>query len=119
MAYLLRTHIKKKYLIYGLTSVFGIGNPLAKTICFRLGFQKNFLVKNLTDEHIYQLTNLIEELKILIKGDLKRWIKQKIDHLSTLRVYRGIRHRQGLPLRGQRTHTNARTSKKLRFSKKK
>lgn len=118
MAYVLRTHIKKKYLANGLTSVYGIGEPLAREICYRLGFQKKFLLKNLTDEHIYQITNLLEELKILIKGDLQRWIKQKIDNLTTLKIYRGIRHRQGLPLRGQRTHTNARTSKKLRFVKK-
>ena len=118
MAYILRTHIKKKYLVPGLTAVYGIGKSMSLSLCQRLGFQKTFLLKNLTDEDIYQISQLIEELKILTKGDLSRWVKQKIDHLSSLKTYRGIRHRQGLPLRGQRTHTNARTAKKLRLKKK-
>lgn len=118
MAYILRTHIKKKYLVPGLTAVYGIGKSMSLSLCQRLGFQKTFLLKNLTDEDIYQISQLIDELKILTKGDLSRWVKQKIDHLSSQKTYRGIRHRQGLPLRGQRTHTNARTAKKLRLKKK-
>lgn len=118
MAYLLRTHVKKKYLPQALCSVFGINKSLASQICMSLGFQKYFLTKNLSDEQIYLIGKYVEEKEILIKGDLLRWIKQKIDLLASLRVYRGIRHRLGLPLRGQRTHTNARTAKRLRKARK-
>ena len=115
MAYILRTHIKSKYLVQGLKTVYGIGSYSANNLCRRLGFQNNFLIKNISDEEIYQIGQCIENLKLNLKGDLQRWLKQKIDHLINLKVYRGIRHRQGLPLRGQRTHTNARTAK--RFTK--
>lgn len=118
MAYILRTQVKKKYLIQGLTQVFGLGYSLSKNLCSRLGFQQKFLTHKLTDEDIYRIGLLVEELKILVKGDLQRWVKQKIESLAVLKTYRGIRHRQGLPLRGQRTHTNAKTAKKLRFLKK-
>lgn len=118
MAYLLRTHIKKKYLLHALCSVYGINKSLSAHICKSLGYQKNFLTQNLTNEQIYCITQYVEEKDFLIKGDLLRWVNQKIESLATLRVYRGIRHRHGLPLRGQRTHTNARTAKKLRKLKK-
>lgn len=118
MAYFLRTHIEKKRLVLGLCSVFGLGPSLSKKICANLGFQSSFLLKNLTDEDIYLISLFVEDLNILIKGDLNRWLKHKIDYLISLNIYRGSRHRQGLPLRGQRTHTNARTIKKLRFKKK-
>lgn len=117
MAYILRTHIQKKYLFFGLKMIYGIGASISASLCHRLGFQKKFLLKNLTEEDIYAISQLVDELKFNIKGDLERWLKQKVDFLSTLKTYRGIRHRQGLPVRGQRTHTNASTPKKLRFKK--
>jgi small subunit ribosomal protein S13 len=119
MAYLLRTHVKKKYLSYALCAVYGIDKALSSQICLSLGFQKNFLIKNLSNEQIYSLGQYVEEKDIPVKGDLLRWVKQRIDTLVCLRVFRGVRHRLGLPLRGQRTHTNARTAKKLRRSKRK
>ena len=118
MTYILRTHMKKKYLVQGLTLVYGIGKSTSLDLCKRLGFQKMFLLKNISDEQIYHLTEVVEELKLLLKGDLQYWIKQKIDRLANLKTYRGIRHRQGLPLRGQRTHTNARTQKKRKYLRK-
>lgn len=117
MSYILRTHIKKKYLIQGLQSIYGIGGFLSKKICRTLGFQKSFLLKNMSDEQIFHLGQAVEEWNILLKGDLQRQLKQKLDKLATLKTFRGIRHRQGLPVRGQRTHTNAKTQKKLKFSK--
>jgi len=117
MAYILRTHMKKKYLIHGLKTVYGLGNFLSKKICKSLGFQKTFLLKNISDEQIFHLSQSVEEWNIPLKGDLQRWLKQKIDKLVTLKTFRGIRHRQGLPVRGQRTHTNAKTQKKLKYSK--
>lgn len=117
MAYILRTHIEKRYLINGLKTVYGIGPSQSENILRRLGFQKKFLLKNVTEEDINLITQLVEELKIDIKGDLQRGFKQRVDYLANLKTYRGIRHRQGLPLRGQRTHTNGRTAKKLRSRK--
>lgn len=114
MAYLLRTHLKKKYLIKALKAVYGIGDSWSIYLCQSLGFQKTFLLKNLTDEDIYYIDQLVTELDLQIKGDLQRIKKQNIDRLASIRSYRGIRHRQGFPVRGQRTHTNARTVKKLR-----
>ena len=118
MTYILRTHMKKKYLLHGLRSVYGLGKFSSDQICKRLGFQKMFMLRNISDEQIFNLSQCVEELSIPLKGDLQRWVKLKIDKLISLRVYRGIRHRQGLPVRGQRTHTNARTQKKLKYLKK-
>lgn len=118
MAYILRTHIKKKYLFHGLQSVYGMGESLSIQICKRLGFQKTFQLKNITDEHVFQISQCVEDLNIPLKGELQRRWKQKVDRLVALKTFRGIRHRQGLPVRGQRTHTNARTQKKLKYSKK-
>nr|YP_009237684.1 ribosomal protein S13 [Trachydiscus minutus]AML60693.1 ribosomal protein S13 [Trachydiscus minutus] len=118
MAYILRTHVKKKYLFYGLQSVYGIGPFLSQQICKRLGFKMTFLVKDLTDEQLFQISQCVEELGIPLKGELQRQLKQNLDKLLTLKTIRGVRRRQGLPVRGQRTHTNARTPKKLRFLKK-
>ena len=114
MVYILRTHLKKKYLIQALKDVYGLGNSLCFHLCQSLGFQKHFLLKEITDEDIYHIDQLLENSRLTIKSDLQRAVKQKIDHLVSIKSYRGIRHRQGLPVRGQRTHTNARTCKNLR-----
>ena len=115
MAYVLGTHLKRKYLIEGLMSVYGVGFSLSKQICRSLGFQKSFELKRITDEQVFQIMQCVEDLEIPIKGELQRSIKQDIDDLATIKTFRGLRHRQGLPVRGQRTHTNARTQKKLRY----
>lgn len=117
MSYILRTHVKKKYLFYGLQSVYGLGSFLSRQICKRLGLTVTFLIKNLTDEQLFQISQCVEELGISLKGELQRQLKHNVDKLLTLKTFRGIRHRQGLPVRGQRTHTNARTQKRLRFFK--
>lgn len=117
MVYILRTHVKKKYLFYGLQSVYGIGPFLSQQICKRLGFKFTSSIKDLTDQQLFQISQCVEELGIPLKGELQRQLKSNLDKLLTLKTLRGIRHRQGLPVRGQRTHTNARTQKKLRFLK--
>ena len=114
MVYILRTHLKKKYLIQALREVYGLGNSLCFQLCKSLGFQKYFLLKEITDEDIYHIDQLLENSKLTIKSDLQRTIKERIDYLVGIKTYRGIRLRQGLPVRGQRTHTNARTCKNLR-----
>jgi small subunit ribosomal protein S13 len=119
MTYVLRTYIKKKYLKNALCAVYGINESLASQICANLGYQKKFLTEKLSDKQVYDINNYVEKRKFLIKGDLHRWLNEKIDLLSAIKTYRGLRHRLGLPVRGQRTHTNARTVKKLRRIKKK
>lgn len=114
MAYLLRTYLKKKYLVHALTAVYGIGSSWSVNLCQSLGFQNKFLLKDLSDEDIYRIDQLVTELDLPIKGDLHRIKKQNIDQLASIRSYRGLRHRQGFPVRGQRTHTNFRTVRKLR-----
>jgi small subunit ribosomal protein S13 len=118
MIYILRTHLKKKYLIHALQEVYGLGCSLSVQLSRSLGFQKNFLLKDLSDEDIYYIDQLMDDLRLTIKGDLLRITKEKVDELVSIKSYRGIRHRQGLPVRGQRTHTNARTVKKLRKQRK-
>lgn len=114
MVYILRTHLKKKYLVQALRDVYGLGPSLSIQVCQSLGFQKHFLLKDVTDEDIYYIDQIMDDFKFSMKSDLQRIVKQRIDELVSIKSFRGLRHRQGLPVRGQRTHTNARTVKKLR-----
>ena len=97
---------------YALINIRGIGLHTAKKICGHLGFGKNFYVYELTDSQISKICQYIEE-HLLIEGDLHKDIYLNISRLVNISSYRGLRHAQGLPLRGQRTHTNGRTQKKL------
>jgi small subunit ribosomal protein S13 len=119
MPYILRTSInkQKKYLEKSLTLVYGIGSSLSKNICARLGFQKNFLLKDVKENDISHISYLVDNLGINVKGDLQKWLKERINRLISIRSYRGIRRKRGFPVRGQRTHTNARTVKRLRRRK--
>ena len=118
MVYILRMHLKKKYLLQALKDVYGLGKSSCFRLCQSLGFQKHFLLKEITDEDIYYIDQLLENSELIVKSDLQRILNQKIDQLVNMKSIRGIRNRQGLPVRGQRTHTNARTCKKLRRFKK-
>ena len=86
MTYILGTHIRKKYLVNGLQSVYGLGGGLSSQVCQRLGYQKKFLLQNITDEQIFNLSQCVEELNIPIKGELQRWWKYKIDRLISLKT---------------------------------
>ena len=99
----------QKHIEIGLTSIFGIGRPMAKRICAITGVQGNTKVKDLTDAQVDQLR--LEVAKITVEGDLRRAVSMNIKRLMDLGTYRGMRHRRGLPVRGQRTKTNARTRK--------
>ena len=93
----------------GLTAIFGIGRTRARQICEATGIPYSKKVKDLTDA---DLEKLREELgRMTIEGDLRREMSINIKRLMDLGCYRGLRHRKGLPVRGQRTHTNARTRK--------
>jgi len=93
----------------GLTAIFGIGRPRARKICEAAGIAYNKKVKDLTDGDLEKLRD--EIAKFTIEGDLRREVTMNIKRLMDIGCYRGFRHRRGLPMRGQRTRTNARTRK--------
>ena len=98
-----------KHAEIGLTSIFGIGRPTAQKICEQVGIPYTKKIKDLSDG---DLEKIREEIgRLTIEGDLRREISINIKRLMDLGCYRGLRHRRGLPLRGQRTRTNARTRK--------
>ena len=93
----------------GLTAIFGIGIPTSKKILAQSGISPDTRVKDLTVEDEHRLREIVDELKV--EGDLRREIASNIKRLTDIGCYRGLRHRRGLPVRGQRTKTNARTRK--------
>ena len=93
----------------GLTSIYGIGRTTAQKICSAAGIPFNKKIKELTDGDLEKIR--VEVGKLSIEGDLRRELSMNIKRLMDLGCYRGFRHRRGLPLRGQRTRTNARTRK--------
>jgi small subunit ribosomal protein S13 len=93
----------------GLTYVHGIGRSTANDILAKVGIDPNTYVKDLTEEETVKLRDAVEELEV--EGDLRRERSQNIKRLSEIGSYRGVRHRRGLPTRGQRTKTNARGRK--------
>jgi small subunit ribosomal protein S13 len=98
-----------KHVWVGLTHIFGIGRTRALSICESAGVKKTTLVKDLTDAEVTALRAQVG--KFAVEGDLRREVSMSIKRLMDLGCYRGIRHRRGLPMRGQRTRTNARTRK--------
>jgi len=99
----------QKRLEIGLTYIYGIGQPSAREICAALGLSPDTKIRDLTEEEVTRLRNHIDELQV--EGDLRRERTQSIKRLGEINSYRGIRHRRGLPVNGQRTKTNARTRK--------
>jgi small subunit ribosomal protein S13 len=92
-----------------LTSIYGIGRARAQAICTAAGLQGSRKIKDLTDAELDRLRESVQ--KLTVEGDLRREISMSIKRLMDLGCYRGSRHRKGLPVRGQRTRTNARTRK--------
>ena len=98
-----------KHAEIGLTAIYGIGRPTAQKICDAVGIAHSKKIKDLTD---LELEKIREEIgRLTIEGDLRRELSINIKRLMDLGCYRGFRHRRGLPVRGQRTRTNARTRK--------
>jgi small subunit ribosomal protein S13 len=93
-----------------LTYIFGIGRTRAKDICAKLSIPDARRVHQLTDDEVLRIRELIDR-DFVVEGDLRRETAMNIKRLMDLGCYRGLRHRKGLPVRGQRTHTNARTRK--------
>ena len=94
----------------GLTYIYGIGRSKAKEICAKVGLPVERRVSQLTEAEVLQIREAIDR-DYMVEGDLRRDIAMNIKRLMDLGCYRGLRHRKGLPVRGQRTHTNARTRK--------
>ena len=99
----------EKRVVVSLTYIYGIGDSTARKICAATGVNEDIRVKNLTDEQLNALR--IEVNKYHTEGDLRREVALNIKRLQEIGCYRGIRHKRGLPVRGQRTRTNARTRK--------
>jgi len=98
-----------KHIVISLTSIYGIGKVRSKWICLSSGIQENTKVKNLSESQVECLRD--EVSKFIVEGDLRREKNLHIKRLIDLGCYRGLRHRRSLPVRGQRTKTNARTRK--------
>ncbi len=98
-----------KHLVIALTAIYGIGSTRAKNICAKLGFQPSIKAKELSEAELEKLRAEIGQYDI--EGDLRREVSMNIKRLMDIGINRGIRHRRGLPVRGQRTKTNARTRK--------
>lgn len=99
----------QKHIVIALTYIFGIGRPRAKMLCLAAKVKPETKVKDLTEAELNAIRN--EIAKFAVEGDLRREVSMNIKRLMDLGCYRGLRHRRGLPVRGQRTRTNARTRK--------
>lgn len=115
MIYLLESKLPEaKSIHFGLKYVYGIGKSRSFLICKKLGFSSNLKVKNLSDEQVNQVLKLVESLNFSLANDLKRLKLLAKQRLISIKSYRGLRKQKGYPVRGQRTHTNARTAKRVR-----
>jgi small subunit ribosomal protein S13 len=99
---------------FGLRYVYGINENRAFLICKKLGFSSNLKVKNLSSNQINQIIKLVESLNFVVANDLKRLNLLDKKKLVSIKSYRGLRRKRGFPVRGQRTHTNAKTARKIR-----
>ncbi len=99
----------QKHTVIALTYIYGIGKSRAKEICKKSGVPTDQKIRDLTEEQLEKLRDAVSEYEV--EGDLRREVSMNIKRLMDLGCFRGIRHRRGLPVRGQRTKTNARTRK--------
>jgi small subunit ribosomal protein S13 len=102
---------RNKRVEVALTYLYGIGQATAQTICEEAGFEASLRTDNMTDQDIAKVRDIMERKNISIEGDLRRNVSMAIKRLMDLGCYRGIRHRRGLPVRGQHTRRNSRTRK--------
>jgi small subunit ribosomal protein S13 len=115
MLYLLETKLpENKSVHFALINVYGIGQSTAFTICKKLGFSRNLKIKDLTQEQIVEILHLIDSSNLILNNELKKLRSLTLKSLVSIKSYRGLRRVRGLPVRGQRTHTNAKSSRKNR-----
>jgi small subunit ribosomal protein S13 len=101
---------RHKHIVFALPYLYGIGRTAARSICEKTGIPPNRMTEELTESEIKKIREHIEA-EYKVEGDLRREVQMNIKRLMDLGCYRGLRHRRGLPVNGQRTHTNARTRK--------
>ena len=101
---------REKRTVISLTYIYGIGPTLARQVCAQTNVDESTRLRDLTDEEVARLRNFIES-NLRVEGDLRRETSQDVKRKMEIGCYQGLRHRRGLPVRGQRTHTNARTRK--------
>ena len=101
---------REKRLVIALTYVYGIGPSIASQICEAVGVDQSTRVRELTDDEVNRIRQYVDA-NLRVEGDLRREVSQDIKRKMEIGTYQGLRHRRGLPVRGQRTHTNARTRK--------
>ena len=101
---------REKRIEIGLTYIYGIGNTTAKKIIAETGIDPNVRVKDISEDDLQKIREYIDK-NLTVEGDLHREVSQNVKRLMEIGCYRGLRHRKGLPVRGQRTPTNARTRK--------
>ena len=101
---------RRKHVVISLRYLYGIGPTKAREICAKTGIAPNKMTEELTDNDVKKIRDLLEA-EYKVEGDLRREVQMNIKRLMDLGCYRGLRHRKGLPVHGQRTHTNARTRK--------
>jgi small subunit ribosomal protein S13 len=106
---------RDKRLEIGLTYIYGIGPTRAQQVCDTLGLSRDTRVRDLTDDEAARIRRFIDQ-NFEVEGDLRREVQQNIKRKIEIGSYQGVRHRRGLPVRGQRTHTNARTRKGPRMA---
>ena len=102
---------REKRIEIGLTYVYGIGRATSNKILAEAGVNPDTRVRDITDDEVKKITEGIEKLGVMVEGDLRREVALNIKRLQEIGCYRGIRHRKGLPVRGQNTKNNARTRK--------
>mgnify|MGYP006176930627 FL=1 len=116
MVYILETKLLEiKSVFFALKKIYGIWNFRAFLICKKLGFSTNLILKNLSEDQTFKIIKLIETLNFSITSDLRKFRISILKKLAFIKSYRGLRRIKGLPVRGQRTHTNGKSSKKFKI----
>jgi len=115
MLYLLETKLpENKSVMIALTHIYGIGINTASIICKKLGFSINLKIKDLTSEQTKEILQVVEKRNLMLNNELKKFKSLSLKKLIFIKSYRGLRRERGLPVRGQRTHTNAKSARKNR-----
>ena len=113
MVYIFESELSNNKLIFiSLISIYGIGKYNSQLICKKIGFSNNLKIKDLSKEQINELIKIIDSLNLLLSNDLRKSRQLILKNFITMKSYKGLRRKQGLPVRGQRTHTNAKTARK-------
>ena len=115
MIYIFESEINEsKPIVLSLMDIYGIGKSNSSHLCKKLGFSSNIRIENLSENQIDKIIKTLEGLNLVLGSDLKKSKSLNLKNLISIKAYRGLRRYQGLPVRGQRTHTNSNTCKRVR-----